>query len=143
MLGQCAWKEILRIAEQEVACGAQNLAFDISLPDLGPYKISYDLSGRYCLLGGEKGHLALIDWPRYHILCEIQVRERINDVCLLHNEQFFAAAQKKYMYIYDRTGAEVHCCREHLEPTAVDFLPNHFLIVSAGNTGMPDRLLWN
>ena len=70
------------------------------------------------------------------MLCEVQVRERVNDICILHNELFFAAAQKKYMYIYDRTGAEVHCCREHLEPMTVDFLPNHFLIVSAGKSGM-------
>lgn len=30
---------------------------------------------------------------------------------MLHNEQFFAAAQKKYTYIYDKRGLEVHCLK--------------------------------
>lgn len=107
----------------------------MKLPDLGPYKIGFDRSGRYCVLGGAKGHLALVDWARYHMLCEIQVKERTRDVCMLHNELFFAAAQKKYVYIYDRTGAEMHCCREHSEPMVLDFLPHHFLLVSAGKPG--------
>ncbi len=40
-----------------------------------------------------------------------QVRERTRDVAILHNEQFFAAAQKKYTYIYDKRGLEVHCLK--------------------------------
>lgn len=41
----------------------------------------------------------------------VQVKETIRDVKLLHNEQFFAAAQKKYVYIYDKRGLEVHCLK--------------------------------
>eukprot|EP00892_Ulva_mutabilis_P007577 jgi/Ulvmu1/5191/UM021_0208.1 len=120
---------------QEVGSGAQNLAFDLNLPTLGPYKVAMDRSGRHCVLGGSKGHLALFDWSRYHMLCELQVKESVRDACLLHNEQFFASAQKKHVYIYDRTGAEVHCCREHTDPMVMAFLPYHFLLASAGNTG--------
>ena len=40
-----------------------------------------------------------------------QVRETTRDVAILHNEQFFAAAQKKYTYIYDKRGLEVHCLK--------------------------------
>ena len=37
--------------------------------------------------------------------------ETTRDVAILHNEQFFAAAQKKYVYIYDKRGLEVHCLK--------------------------------
>ena len=40
-----------------------------------------------------------------------QVRETVRDVTFLHNEQFFAAAQRKYVYIYDKRGLEVHCLK--------------------------------
>ena len=44
----------------------------------------------------------------------LQVKETVRDVHFLHNEQFFAAAQKKYVYIYDKRGLEVHCLRVKL-----------------------------
>ncbi len=44
--------------------------------------------------------------PRTHDRAE-QVKETTRDVCFLHNETFFAAAQKKYVYIYDKRGIEV------------------------------------
>ncbi len=40
-----------------------------------------------------------------------QVRETLRDVQFLHNDQFFAAAQRKYVYIYDKRGVEVHCLK--------------------------------
>lgn len=119
---------------QAVGEGAKNLAFDLKLP-LGPYKLALDRTGRHTAIAGASGHLALMDWPRYHLMCEAQVRETTHDVCILHNEQFFAAAQRTYVYIYDRTGAEVHCCQEHHEPLALDFLPHHFLLASCGKPG--------
>jgi U3 small nucleolar RNA-associated protein 7 len=57
-------------------------------------------------------------------------------VTFLHNEQFFAAAQKKYVYIYDKRGLEVHCLREHTQPAALEFLPHHFLLASVGEPGI-------
>ena len=38
-----------------------------------------------------------------------QVKETTRDIQFLHNESFFATAQRKYVYIYDRSGVEVHC----------------------------------
>lgn len=58
----------------DAAAGAK--AFDLSLTELGPYSIDFTRSGRHMLLGGAKGHLALMDWQRAHLVCEVQVRDR-------------------------------------------------------------------
>jgi len=47
----------------------------------------------------------------------------------------FAVAQKKYTYIYDSTGMELHCLRKHTEVNKLEFLPYHFLLVTIGNAG--------
>eukprot|EP00953_Heterococcus_sp_UTEX-ZZ885_P008416 5050-Heterococcus_DN1.PRE.1 len=109
--------------------------FDFNLPDLGPYSIDYTRNGRWLVLGGRRGHLAMIDALRMDVQMEVQLVEEIKDVCTLHNEGFVAVAQRKYVYMYDGQGAEVHCLRQHLEPNALEFLPYHFLLASVGRTG--------
>ncbi|CAI5970713.1 unnamed protein product [Closterium sp. NIES-64] len=96
---------------QHVGAASRRAAFDLKLPELGPYKAAYSLNGRSLLLGGRKGHLAVVDWRRCHVTTEIQVRETVHDVCFLHNEQFFATAQKRYTFIYDKRGIELHCLK--------------------------------
>lgn len=39
------------------------------------------------------------------------------------------------MYIYDKSGAEVHQLRNHVDPTQLEFLRYHFLLASVGKTG--------
>jgi len=119
-----------------VEVGAARKAFDLRLPQLGPYSVDFSRNGRHALLGGRLGHLAMVDWQRGQVVCEVQVKEATRDVCFLHNETFFAAAQKKYVYIYDKRGVEVHCLRDHVEPHALQFLPHHLLIASVGDAGM-------
>ncbi|KAI8476944.1 MAG: WD40-repeat-containing domain protein [Monoraphidium minutum] len=119
-----------------VAVGARRKAFDLPLPDLGPYCGAYSRSGRHLVLGGRRGHLAVMEWERSRLVCEVQVAETTRAVTFLHNELFFAAAQKKYAYIYDKRGLEVHCLREHTAPAALEFLPHHFLLASVGDAGV-------
>ncbi|EFJ50965.1 hypothetical protein VOLCADRAFT_103611 [Volvox carteri f. nagariensis] len=121
---------------QAVDVTAARKAFDLSLPELGPYRLNFTRNGRFMVLGGNLGHLAVMDWQRSHLVCEVQVRETVRDVVFLHNETFFAAAQKKYVYVYDKRGLEVHCLRDHTEVNALDFLPNHFLLTSIGEHGV-------
>jgi len=121
---------------QAVEVGAGRKAFDLTLDQLGPYRLDFTRSGRYMLLGGRRGHLAVMDWQANQLVCEVQVAETTRDVCFLHNEQFWAAAQKKYVYIYDKRGIEVHCLRDHTEPGTLQFLPHHFLLASIGDAGV-------
>lgn len=118
-----------------VDVGVAQKAFDLRLPDLGPYSLDFTRAGRHLLLGGRKGHLAMVDWQRRSVQCEVQVQETTRDVCFLHNETFFAAAQKKYVFIYDKRGIEIHCLRDHTEPNVLQFLPHHFLLASVGKSG--------
>ncbi|KAI3628013.1 putative U3 small nucleolar RNA-associated protein 7 [Malassezia furfur] len=104
-------------------------------PSLGPYRLDYTRNGRHLLLGGRKGHLAAFDWQSGKLSCEIQVRETVRDVCWLHDQSFFAAAQKKYTYIYDQNGLEIHRLKDHIEVNRLQFLPYHFLLASVGKAG--------
>lgn len=53
--------------------GASAKIFDLRLKDLGPYSIDFTRSGRYLTLAGRKGHLALMDWQKSHLVAELQV----------------------------------------------------------------------
>lgn len=121
---------------KEAAVGASRKVFDLALDQLGPYSLAFNRSGRQLLLGGRKGHLALLDWQQARPLAEVQVKETVRDVSFLHNQLFFAAAQKKYVYIYDHRGLEVHCMKEHEAVQRLEFLPYHFLLSSVGNHGV-------
>ena len=49
-------------------------------------------NGKHLLLGGQKGHLAMLDWKRKTLVCEFQAKDRVRDVCFLQNHTMFAAA---------------------------------------------------
>ena len=111
--------------------------FELKLDErLGPYSCDYTHNGRALLLSGRKGHVATIpDWRAGTLGCDLQLNETIRDAKWLHNDQYFAVAQKKYTYIYDRAGVELHCLRQHIEVKALEFLRYHFLLASVGNAG--------
>ena len=118
-----------------VDVGSAKKVFTLRLDDLGPYCSRYSRNGRHLLLGGRRGHLALADWMAGTVSCEVQVKETVRDVSFLHNETLFAVAQKKYVYIYDNQGLEVHCMRNHIEVNRMAFLPYHYLLATVGNAG--------
>ncbi|KAK2032345.1 BING4CT domain-containing protein [Colletotrichum zoysiae] len=120
---------------EDVAVTTAQKRFELKLEELGPYVGEYTRNGRELLLAGRKGHLATFDWREGKLGCEIQLGETIRDARWLHNNQFFAVAQKKYVYIYDHNGVEIHCLRKHMEVTHMEFLPYHFLLGTVASTG--------
>ena len=104
--------------------------FELRLEDLGPYLVDYTRNGRDLLLAGRQGHVATMDWRSGELRCELQLQETVRDAKWLHNDQYFVVAQKKYVYIYDRAGVELHCLKKHIEVTNMQFLPYHFLLAT-------------
>ena len=86
-------------------------------------------------IAGRKGHVATFDWHSGRLHAEIQLRETARAIRWLHDESFFAVAQKQYVYIYDKAGLEVHQLRNHVEVNQMEFLPYHFLLATIGNPG--------
>lgn len=118
-----------------VDVGVAKKAVALSLDTYGPYRIAYSRNGRHMLMGGEKGHVAVVDWNTNRLSAEFHVKETVRDVSFLHSASLFAVAQKKYAYIYDARGTEVHKLKSHVQPIALDFLPYHFLLCSLGAGG--------
>ncbi|KAI4241149.1 MAG: hypothetical protein LQ352_007492 [Teloschistes flavicans] len=119
----------------ELAVETAKKGFELKLEDLGPYTADYTRNGRSLLLAGRKGHVSTMDWRAGELGCELQLGETVKDAKWLHNDQYFAVAQKKYVYIYDHAGVELHCLQKHIEVNHMQFLPYHFLLATVGNAG--------
>ena len=116
--------------QKDVAIEVAQKGFELKLDQLGPYTCEYSRNGRDLILAGRKGHIATMDWREGKLGCELQLGETIRDARFLHNNQFFAVAQKKYVYIYDSNGVELHCLKKHVEVSHMEFLPYHFLLAT-------------
>lgn len=65
---------------EEVDIQTSTKMFNLQLTQFGPYTFDYTKNGRYLLLGGRKGHLALLDWQKKKLFHEFNVKETIKDV---------------------------------------------------------------
>eukprot|EP00127_Corallochytrium_limacisporum_P006317 Clim_evm28s225 gene=Clim_evmTU28s225 len=124
-------EEILK----NVEVGVRQKRIELDLDTFGPYQVRFDRTGHNLLCYGRKGHVFDMQWQKKRIIHENYVRETVRDACYLHNTSMYAVAQKKYAYIYDQNGVELHVLRNHVEPTCLEFLPFHFLLVSTGLGG--------
>eukprot|EP00929_Paragymnodinium_shiwhaense_P113185 TRINITY_DN81443_c0_g1_i1.p1 TRINITY_DN81443_c0_g1~~TRINITY_DN81443_c0_g1_i1.p1 ORF type:complete len:606 (+),score=192.26 TRINITY_DN81443_c0_g1_i1:96-1913(+) len=126
-------EKTLRYSQAEIlentSIGVAKKKFSLDLP-YGPYVTNYTKNGRHLVAGGRKGHVALLNTDNMKLLCELQKKETIRAVQTLHNHMLFAVAQKKYTYIYDHTGTEIHVLKDQQWPTFIDYLPYHFLMVT-------------
>ncbi|CAE7485236.1 utp7 [Symbiodinium natans] len=119
---------------ESAGVGVARKHFSFDLP-FGPYSCSISRNGQNMLAGGIKGHVAFMHLESMNIFTELHVKESVRAVQTLHNENMFAVAQRKYIFIYDKQGIELHCIKQQKSPMHLDFLPYHFLLVSAGERG--------
>ncbi|KAG1723083.1 WD40-repeat-containing domain protein [Suillus paluster] len=117
-------------AGQEAAKGRRELKLDG-----GPYRSRYSRNGRHLAIVGSMGHVATFDWQTGTMHAELQLQETCRDITFLQDQSFFAVAQKKYVFIYDRDGVELHRLKAHIEPTRLEFLPYHWLLASVSIVG--------
>ncbi|CAA7263659.1 unnamed protein product [Cyclocybe aegerita] len=122
--------EVVKASGQEAAKGRKEYKLDG-----GPYRSRYTRNGRHLAIVGSKGHVATFDWQTGTMHSELQLQEICRDITFLQDHSYFAVAQKKYVFIYDRDGVELHCLKAHIEPTRLEFLPYHWLLASVGNAG--------
>ncbi|EGN97133.1 hypothetical protein SERLA73DRAFT_92118 [Serpula lacrymans var. lacrymans S7.3] len=123
-------RDIAQGAGEEAAKGRQEWILDG-----GPYRTRYTRNGRHLAIAGKAGHVATFDCKTGTLHTELQLQETCRDITFLHDQSHFAVAQKKYVFIYDRDGVELHRLKSHVEPTRLEFLPYHWLLASVGNAG--------
>ncbi|KAE9387694.1 hypothetical protein BT96DRAFT_968198 [Gymnopus androsaceus JB14] len=76
--------------------------------DGGPYTIRYTKNGRHMAIAGRTGRVASFDTLTGAVHSELQLGETCRDVVFLQDHSFYAVAQQKYAFIYDRDGVEIH-----------------------------------
>ncbi|XP_051631961.1 WD repeat-containing protein 46-like, partial [Manacus candei] len=128
------------ISQREIAeavdVAAASKHFELRLEQFGPYRVDYTRNGRYLLLGGQRGHVAALDWNSKRLLSEFNVLETINDLTWLHSESLLAVAQRRWLHVYDSQGLELHVLPKFPGILRLQFLPFHFLLVTASELGL-------
>ncbi|WVN89016.1 uncharacterized protein L203_104232 [Cryptococcus depauperatus CBS 7841] len=134
-LGEKTWRVKQDQIIQEVAVSVRGKKFDLKMEDFGSYKVDYTRNGRHLAIASSRGHIATFDWQAGKLHSEIHLKETVRDIKFLHSESYYAVAQKKYVYIYDKNGVELHKMKQHIDPSFMEFLPYHYLLATVGNAG--------
>ncbi|PXF47123.1 U3 small nucleolar RNA-associated protein 7 [Gracilariopsis chorda] len=111
---------------------------DLSQSRLAPYHSAlFSRSSRSMLIASRLGHVSLFDWRSLKLRSELTLNETVRSAAFLHDDSFFALAQKHFVYIYDAQGLQIHTLRTHREPDNLVFLPHHLLLASTSAQAAP------
>ncbi|KAI5168398.1 U3 small nucleolar RNA-associated protein 7 [Pancytospora epiphaga] len=123
-----------RIPGQDVIRRSVNMytsdkAYDIALPRES-FRTTYTGNGAHSLIFSNEGFCAAHNTQSLVPLFDIRLEEEIRDAKWLHNEQYFACAQKSAVYVYNGSGSELHAVQSISSPRFLQFLPYHFLLAA-------------
>lgn len=119
---------------EAVGVSTAQKAFSLNI-ETGVNSLAYTPDGRHLAFTAQHGRIASFDPTLGRLHTDINANEFTSDITYLHNSSMMAVAQKKYVYIYDNQGIELHKLPDHIEARHLEFLPHHFLLASSGNTG--------
>ncbi|WWC69741.1 uncharacterized protein I206_103684 [Kwoniella pini CBS 10737] len=134
-LGEKTWRIKQNEIQNFIGTSNKSKKFDLKFEGMGSYKIDYTKNGRHLAIASSSGHVATFDWQAGKLHSEIQLKESVRDIKFLHSEDFYAVAQKRYVFIYDQNGVELHKLKQHIDPTHMEFLPYHYLLTTVGHAG--------
>ncbi|KEG11070.1 U3 small nucleolar RNA-associated protein 7 [Trypanosoma grayi] len=112
---------------------SQEKKYELVLDKLGPYKVDFTVNGTHLLLAGLRGHMANIRWKDFALNGETQLKDRIDDAKFLIDHTMTALAQKKYVYMYTKEGAEMHILSRMANMDRLVYLPRHLLLCAASS----------
>mmetsp|Transcript_3179 Transcript_3179/g.4561 ORF Transcript_3179/g.4561 Transcript_3179/m.4561 type:complete len:223 (+) Transcript_3179:2219-2887(+) len=107
-----------KVTQQQILQGSDtatrirgSFKLELGKTGLGPYSAQYSRSGKLLLVYGRSGHVSVTNWTKMQPLSEIYLNQTVRDGTFLHNDSYFALAQRKYIAIYDSSGIELHVLR--------------------------------
>jgi len=77
------WKFSQKAIGEHVDVRTKQKMFSLELDQFGPYSMNYTRNGTHILLGGRKGHLAIMDWYVRYFVCLFGVASLFPSVYLL------------------------------------------------------------
>lgn len=133
--GEIEADEIVSTEEimKHVDVGTKEKVYSLKM-DNGPYVVRYSAAGDAVLCIGQE-EVKSVNTLNLTVNTETYLGDRIYDGTFLHSSGFYALAQSKAVYIYDKVGVELHVLREARNVRSMKFLQDHFLLATVSQNG--------
>jgi hypothetical protein len=127
-----------RVTQEDILHGSDEQThrkkFDLRLDQLGPYTIDFSRNGSHVALVGKRGHLATFNWKDFALEGEAQLKDRCTDATFLVDHSMLAIAQRKFVYMYTKEGAEMHVLPSMANVDRLTYLPRHMLLAGCSSS---------